>query len=155
MCPLGCNPPVNKKHIRNMIIEEIKKIKSGRRDLRNFGITIGVAAAVVGSLLFWRGREHYFYFLSCALLFFGLGIFFPLVLKPIQKIWMSLSVLMGWFMTRVILTIVFCLVVVPLGILIKILGKDLLNIKLDKSADSYWVNIESVCLDKQNYENQF
>lgn len=137
------------------MIEEIRNIKSGKRDLRNFGIVIGVAFAVIAGILFLYQKERYFYFLSCALLFFGLGIFFPLVLKPIQKLWMSLSVLMGWFMTRVILTIVFCLVVVPLGILIKILGKDLLNIKLDKSVNSYWVNIESVCLDKQSYENQF
>ncbi|MBU1122843.1 MAG: SxtJ family membrane protein [Candidatus Omnitrophota bacterium] len=138
-----------------MIIEEIKSIKSEKKDLRQFGIIVGVGMAVLGSLFWWRGKDSYFYFLgiSATLLFFGLTA--PKILKPFQKVWMSMAVLMGWVMTRVILTVFFYLVITPIGLLMRMFGKDVLNENMDKRAQSYWVPVEDENLDKSRYENQF
>ena len=138
-----------------MIIEEIKSIKSEKRDLRNFGITMAVALALLGLLLLWRGRGYYIYFLelSAAFLFFGLLI--PAVLLPVHKSWMSLAVVMGWVMTRIILIVVFYLVVTPIGLIIRLSGKDLLSVQFDKNASSYWIKRSSAPVEKSSYENQF
>ena len=138
-----------------MIIEEIRSIKSGKRELRQFGITIGVVLGFLGAWFLWRGKEGSNLLLVTAALFFALGCIFPLLLKPVQKLWMSLAVLLGWLMTRVIVTILFYLVVTPIGILARLCGKDFLNTKLDKSAGSYWIRRKQTTPDKQAYEKQF
>jgi len=138
-----------------MIVEEIKNIKSGKRELRQFGITIGVVLGLLGMWCVWRGKEGSYPLLISAIVFFSLGFIFPLLLKPVQKLWMSLAILMGWLMTRVIITILFYLVVTPIGILARVCGKDFLNTKIDRNANSYWSPREIAGPDKNNYENQF
>ena len=88
-----------------MLREELQNIKSGISELRKFGITIGILLGLVGGLLLWRGRLYYPYFfgIGITLLFFSVG--FPNLLKPIYKTWMTIATLMGWFMTRVILSL--------------------------------------------------
>ena len=57
-----------------MLLEEIKAIKSDKRDLRNFGITIGIASGILGGLLWWKGKDTYMVFtiISAVFIFFGL-----------------------------------------------------------------------------------
>ena len=138
-----------------MIIEEIKDIKSGRRELRKFGITVSIVLGLLGGLFFWRGRDYYFYFLilSAALLLLGLVV--PILLKPIHKMWMTLAVLLGYLMTRVILSVLFFVVVTPIGLLARSFGKDFLNLKYDPNVDSYWIEKKKRTSGRNIYENQF
>lgn len=77
------------------------------------------------------------------------------LLRPIQKIWMSLGFLIGWIVTRVILIILFYLVITPIGLLARMLGKHFLDTEFNRNTDSYWIAREPVGLDKRSYENQF
>ncbi len=138
-----------------MIIEEIKNIKSGKRELRQFGVTIGIILGLLGLWFLWREKDWYLYLLVVSIIFLFLGIVLPLLLKPIHKLWMSLAVLIGWIMTRVIITILFYLIVTPIGLLARLCGKDFLNTKFDKKVNSYWVPRKVVKCDKRKYENQF
>lgn len=138
-----------------MIIEEIKNIKSGKRELRQFGITIGIILGLLGVWFLWHGKEWYSLLFIVSGVFLFLGIVLPLLLKPIHKLWMSLAVLIGWIMTRVIITILFYLIVTPIGLLARLCGKDFLNTKLDRNVDSYWLPRKAVKCDKRKYENQF
>jgi len=138
-----------------MIIEEIKNIKSGKRELRQFGITIGLVLGLLGSWFLWRNKEGGSLLLIAATLFLSLGFILPRLLKPFQKLWMTLAVLLGWLMTRIILTILFYLVVTPIGLLAKVSGKDFLNRKFNSNASSYWIPRKAITPEKRNYENQF
>jgi len=138
-----------------MISEEIKNIKSGRSELRKFGITIGIVLGLLGGFFLWRGKTYYSTFFIISILFLFLGLVLPVLLKPIQKIWMVLAILMGWFMTRIILIILFYLIVTPIGLLARLFGKDFLNTKFNKNPDSYWISKKTITFDKRNYENQF
>lgn len=139
-----------------MLLEEIKAIKSEKKDLRNFGLTIGIALGLLGGLLWWRGKETYMVFaiLSFAFIFFGLIL--PAMLKPLQKVWMTLAVVLGWFMTRVILGVLFFLVFTTISLISRLLlRKQFLDLKIDKSLKSYWIRRESKPFDARNYERQF
>jgi hypothetical protein len=138
-----------------MILEEIKRIKSDRKDLRNFGITMGIALGVIGGLLLWRDKPSYFYCVIAAVAFLLSGFVFPAVLKPFQKVWMAISILMGWFMTRVILIVLFYGILTPIGLIGRLCGKDFLDIKLHKNTPSYWVPRDKQEYDKKSYEQQF
>ncbi len=138
-----------------MLIEEIKNIKSGKKELRQFGITIGIVLGLLGAWLLWRDRDGGYFSLIIATLFLALGLILPNLLKPLQKLWMTLAALLGWLMTRIILIILFYLVVTPIGLLAKICGKDFLNRKFSKTAQSYWIPRKAATSDKKIYENQF
>lgn len=138
-----------------MIVEEIRNIKSGRKELRKFGITFGIVLGLLGGLFFWRGKEHYSYFFILSVAFGLLGLIVPVVLKPVYKGWMTLAVLLGWLMTRVILIVLFYVVVTPIGILARSFGKDFLQLKFDRNTDSYWIPKGTLGSERGRYENQF
>ena len=93
--------------------------------------------------------------LIIATLFLSLGVILPTLLKPLHKLWMTLAVLLGWLMTRIILIILFYLVVTPIGLLARLSGKDFLNRTFNKDAHSYWIPRKTTPSDKKTYENQF
>jgi hypothetical protein len=138
-----------------MLIEEIKNIKSEKSDLRKFGVTVGIVVGALGGLLLWRGRESYIYFLIVSFILIVSGLLIPRLLLPIQKAWMTFAVIMGWFMTRVILSILFYLVFTPISLMARVLGKQFLELKIDKSRDSYWIYRKEKPFDKKDYERQF
>ena len=137
------------------MFEEIRNIKSGKRELRQFGITVGTVLSLLGGLFFLRQKDYYFYFLILSGTFISFGIVAPIALKSVQKIWMGLAILVGLFVTRIILIVLFYFVFTPTRILAKIFGKSFLDVKFDKIADSYWIPRESTKFDKKSYEKQF
>ena len=138
-----------------MVIEEIKNIKSGRRELQRFGITMSVVLGLIGGLFLWHEKGYFSCFFILSGAFFLFGIVVPILLKPIHKMWMTLAILMGWFMTRVILSVLFYLGVVAIGLLAKLFGKDFLDLKFDRNADSYWIPKGTAKFERSDYEKQF
>ena len=138
-----------------MLINEIKNIKSTKKELREFGLVVGTVFGILGALFWWRGKHIYPYllFISVFLVFFGLAL--PAVLKPIQKIWMGIALIIGYFMTRIILGVLFYLVITPLGIVCRVLNQDLFNLKIDKTKNSYWQYRDISEFNKERYEKQF
>ncbi|MBW2569610.1 MAG: hypothetical protein JRE47_09625 [Deltaproteobacteria bacterium] len=138
-----------------MIVEEIKNIKSGKSDLRKFGITMGVVLILLGGLFLWRDKDYYIYPFIIAAAFIILGLAVPGILKPVHKVWMTISIILGWIMTRVILSLLFYLVVTPTRCLARLSGKQFLDLKIDKNVSSYWISKEKQKLNKADYEKQF
>ena len=138
-----------------MILEEIKNIKETKEDLRKFGYTVGGVLIVIGGLLFWVGKASFIYFAVPGFLLILCGLIVPQLLKTLNKAWMTLAILMGWVMTRVILTIFFYIVITPVGLVARIARKDFLNLKIDKHQESYWIKRERRSLKPIDYERQF
>jgi Saxitoxin biosynthesis operon protein SxtJ len=138
-----------------MISEEIKNIKETKKDLRKFGITVGLALLVIAGILFWREKESFLYFGIVGLVLLLTGLVFPVILKPLNKAWMTLAILMGWVMTRVILTILYYLVLTPLRFLAMLFRKNFLDLTIDKSAKSYWEVRTKTQIKPADYERQF
>jgi hypothetical protein len=138
-----------------MFVEELKAIRNSRPDLRRFGYVVGTAFGVFGMLLLWRGRPLYPYFFGLAAGLILAAVLRPHALKPIHWIWMCLATVLGWTMTRVILTALFFVAVTPIGVLARALGKRFLNLKIDTSAKSYWVPRSGEVPGRETYERQY
>jgi len=78
-----------------------------------------------------------------------------LFFKTIYRAWMKVAHAISWVLTRVILTIVFYLVVAPIGLIGKVFGKDFLDRKFDRHEDTYWIPRPQEEFDKTACENQF
>ena len=119
-----------------------KQQQSETQRLRKFGIVMAVAFGVFGALFVWRTKSWGMPTLYVAGAFLVLGLVAPKVLGPIEKGWMALARVLQTVMTALILTLTFFLVMTPMGLLVRITGKDLLGMKGDPNIDSYWEPVE-------------
>ena len=137
------------------MLEEIKNIKSEKSDLRKFGITIGVILLIIAGFLFWKEKESFQILLTFGVALCILGIAIPFILKPIYWAWMIFATILGWIMTRVILSLIFYIIVTPIGLILRFFGKQFLELRWDKSKESYWNFRTNQHLQNKNYEKQF
>ncbi len=119
-----------------------RKQETDAQRLRKFGIVMAVAFAAIGSLLLWRARATGPYLLYVAAAFLVVGLVVPRVLAPIERLWMALARVLQVIVTTLILTLTFYVVMTPLGFLMRLSGKDLLGMRRDPDAESYWVPVE-------------
>ena len=138
-----------------MLIDEIKNIKESKSDLRKFGLTIGIALTLLGIVLMLFHKPSDLYFLSTGVLLIILAFVFPQILKLLNKIWMTFALIMGWIMTRVILSILFYLGLTIISLLAKLFGNKFLELKMDKSKETYWVKREIKKVTPIDLERQF
>ena len=137
------------------MIEEIKNIKSEKSDLRKFGIMVGTILLLIAGFFFWKEKESFQLFLSIGFVLFVAGIAIPFILKPIYWVWMVFATILGWFMTRVILSLLFYVVITPIGLILRSLDKQFLDLKQNHLRKSYW-NMRIVeNFDINNFEKQF
>ena len=74
-----------------------------------------------------------------AIIFFVLGILNSKFLTPLNKLWMKFGLLLGSIVAPFVMGIVYFMVVTPVGLIMRSLGKDLLRMKKNKSASTYWI----------------
>ena len=138
-----------------LLKDDIKKIPTGRKDLRNFGLLMACVLLLVGGWLWWKSAPSWPWVLGAAALTAVIGLAIPAVLKPFYRGWMILALIMGWVMTRVILTLVYYLVLTPIGFLGRVFGEQFLQLKKSGEEPSYWVRRTGRPHEKSDYERQF
>ncbi len=139
----------------DMLIEEIKKIKSAKSEWKKFGIMIGIILTGIGFYLIWKRNNYFEYVFPLAAVFFVLGWVIPSALKHLYRAWMALAVIMGFIMTKVIMMVIFFLIITPIGFAASLTGKKFLDMKIDKDARSYWIAKKITQREKSDYEKQF
>ena len=136
------------------LLDEIKQIKSDRKTLKEFGLTMGIVLGLISAFLWWKQR-HWMLMGGFSIFFFSFGFFLPNALLGIQKVWMSIALIMGFVMSRVILTIVFIVAVTPIGIISRLMGAKHLELAFRTQQASYWNQKPENTFDKKHYEHQF
>ena len=137
------------------MLNEIKSIKSEKNDFKKFGITIGVLLIIIAGFLFWKEKESFEILLVVGTIFSILGIVVPNILKPLFWIWMIFATILGWFMTRLILSLLFYLILTPIGMISRLFGKQFLELKFDKTDKTYWNYRHNDAFEKDKYEKQY
>lgn len=110
------------------------------RQLRSFGVIVGGIFAVLG---FWpalfRGTDIRLWSLVLAILLIVPALIYPRSLRLIYRVWMTFGDLLGWCNTRVILGVIFYGLFTPLGLVMRLRGRDALRRHIDSSTDTYRV----------------
>jgi hypothetical protein len=139
------------------VATELKKLKQDRAALRNFGLTMAAALALIGVAMHFVGhhprRAFWTWVVAAAFLFFGLVA--PRALKGIHRAWMALAFVLGWFVSRIILGVIFFGIITPIGVVMKLAGKDVLHEKIDRSAMTYWIPRDAAAEDPKRCEKPF
>ena len=119
---------------------ENHKIKMG--SARGFGLVFFCFFLIVAAWPLFSGETPRLWALAIAFIFVALALARPAVLAPLNKIWFKFGLLLGKIISPVVMSLVFFLTVLPTGIIMRLLGRDLLNRKMDRSAPTYWVKRE-------------
>jgi len=140
-------------------VRNIKSLKSDKKELRKFGIEIGVFLIIlyfVVLVLFKASKINVIY---VAIIFISLGCFLPIILKPFYKIWMPFAIMLGTIIgaivSPIVLLVLFYVALTPIGLIMKLFGKDLLDQKIDKNKASYWHARDAKPKEAKSYENQY
>jgi hypothetical protein len=139
-----------------VIAEEVRAVKGDPSQLRKFGLTMGIALAAFGGLFLWRGEQGvapWLFLIAAAFLI--LAALLPKALRPVQKVWMTLAIVLGWFMTRLLLTIIFFIGITPIALIAKLVRKRFLDLGFEPDRESYWEKREPHDRGMERYESQF
>jgi len=138
-----------------MLKEELKHIDNSDEAVKKTGLTVGVVLILVSLLLWYLDKTSFIYFSIIGGLFVILAIIAIPVLRPFHKLWMMLALAMGFVMSRVILTILYYLVLTPIGLLAKIVSKKFMPIGFDKNEKTSWEKRDLTDKNKIQHERQF
>jgi len=121
---------------------EINTVEVTKSDLRKFGFIMGGMFALIFGLLFpWitdKTLETWpiWPFIVTGI-FWVIAIIAPQILRPVNDIWIKIGNVLGFINSRIILAVMFFLLIFPIGLLLKVFGKDSMDRKLDKDASTY------------------
>tara|TARA_B110000971_G_scaffold5669_1_gene5644 strand:- start:801 stop:1184 length:384 start_codon:yes stop_codon:yes gene_type:complete len=117
----------------------MKTIQSSNR---SFGIVFFIVFLTIGLWPFLSSGELRIWSIVISFIFLILGLLNSKILTPLNKLWGKFGELLGKIIAPIVMAAVYFLVLTPVSLLTKILGKDLLKIKFSNKTNSYWIKRE-------------
>ena len=109
---------------------------------RSFGLVFFVVFLIIGLWPLLDGGQFKIWSLFFSLFFLVLGLMNSKLLTPLNLLWTKFGILLGNVFAPIVMSFIFFLVVTPIGLLMRIMGRDLLRTKYNKSGKSYWIKRE-------------
>ncbi len=113
--------------------------KLNKKELQNFGLLTGaIVAFLFGLLLPWsRGHSLPPIPWIIAVILWFLAFVTPMALKPVYQVWMRMGLVLGWVNTRFILGLVFYVLVMPMGVIMRLLNRDPMSRQFEVNCQTY------------------
>ena len=118
---------------------------------RSFGIVFFVVFLIIATYPLINGDELRLWSLIISIIFLLLGLVNSKILNPFNKLWFKFGIFLGKIISPLVMGIIFFLVVTPIGLLMRLLNKDLLNLRFNNNG-SYWIEKTEP---KSKMKNQF
>lgn len=122
---------------------------------RSFGFVFAVVFAIIAVWPLWHGQALRWWALAVAAAFALVAVVVPKLLALPNRMWLKLGLLLGKIVAPIALGILFYLVFMPIGVLMRLFGKDPLKLKREPDAASYWVKREPPGPPPTSMTNQF
>ena len=127
-----------------------KKIKISSN--RSFGLVFFIVFLIVALWPLKSGEDFRSWSLVLSIIFFILGVLNSKLLTPLNKLWFKFGILLGSIVSPIVMGIVYFIVVTPIGIFMRLLGKDLLKTSKAKQPSTYWIKRDK---QKSSMKKQF
>ena len=118
---------------------------------RSFGIVFFVVFLIIATYPLINGDELRLWSLIISIVFLFLGLVNSKILNPLNKLWFKFGIFLGKIISPLVMGIIFFLIVTPIGLLMRLLNKDLLNLRFNNNG-SYWIEKTEP---KSKMKNQF
>ncbi len=115
-----------------------------KRELKKFGMVMGtVIPLLFGILLPWMFKKTLLAWpWILGAIFWVSALFFPLLLRPVHIVWMRLSTVLGWLNSKVILGAVFFFLITPIGVIMRIFGRNFLKLGYEENVPTYRIRMD-------------
>lgn len=122
---------------------------------RSFGLVFFAVFLLIGLYPLLGGAPVRLWSLIIAGVFLFFAFFFSSVLKPLNILWFRFGMLLSKVVNPIVMFVIYALTIVPFGLGARVLGKDLLRIKLDSDQESYWIKRDPPGPEPESLKNQF
>jgi len=116
---------------------------------KSFGIVFFIVFLIISLYPMLKGQDLRLWFLIISFIFLILGMINSSILTPLNKIWFKFGILLGNIISPIVMAIIFFGVVLPTGIVMKILRKDLIGLKKN-NKNTYWIEKKSQMTSMKN-----
>ena len=106
---------------------------------RSFGLLFFIVFIVVGLWPVIKGEAANIYLILISLFFLIFGLINSKILSPFNKAWIKFGEILGLIIAPIIMALVYFIILTPISIIVRMLGKDLLGLKFLKKQDTYWI----------------
>lgn len=110
-----------------------------RSSEKSFGILFFIVFAIIGLYPLLSFNFVSVWALVIALIFLFLGLTKPSVLKPLNTGWIKLGEILGKIIAPIVMLLVFFIVITPIGLMLRLFGKDILGLKFSEKVKTYWI----------------
>tara|TARA_Y100000590_G_scaffold388318_1_gene462594 strand:+ start:594 stop:977 length:384 start_codon:yes stop_codon:yes gene_type:complete len=104
---------------------------------RNFGIVFSIVFIIIAIFPLLNQNDIRYWSLIISIIFLFLAIIKSEILTPLNKIWFKFGILLGKVISPIVMGVIFFFVITPIGVFMRLIGKDILNIKKNQNK-SYW-----------------
>jgi hypothetical protein len=118
---------------------------------KNFGIVFFIVFIIISFYPLVNSDDIRLWALIISIIFLVLGLLNAKILTPLNLLWTKLGFLLGKIISPIVMGIIFFLIITPIGLFMRLLGRDLLNLKFNKNL-SYWIEKKDP---KSKMKNQF
>ena len=118
---------------------------------KSFGIVFFILFLIISIHPLMNGENLRIWSLIISIIFLVLGLLNSKILTPLNKLWFKFGIFLGKIIAPIIMGVIFFLVVTPIGLIMRLLGKDVLNLKFS-DCKSYWIEQTGP---KSKMKNQF
>lgn len=137
-------------HERSKEQEEVR----GSSD-REFGLVFAGFFAILTGIGWWNDSSNTVTFAVIAALFLAVALIFPRVLAPLNRLWTRFGLLLYRVVNPIVMATIFYVIITPIGVAMRLAGKDLLRLKIDGDAASYWIPRDPPGPPPEGMKNQF
>ena len=106
---------------------------------KSFGLLFFVVFLIIGLWPLKNGESLNFYFIIASVIFLILGLLNSKLLSPLNKSWIKLGEILGIIIAPIVMALVYFVILTPVSLIVRMFGKDLLNLKFLKEKDTYWI----------------
>ena len=131
---------------------ENSSIDIDRGSERNFGLTFAAVFSLIGIYLTWSSGEVRWWPFVAAAICLVISFTAPTVLRLPNILWFKLGMLLGRIVAPIVMALVYVVTLVPMCLFVRLSGKGILDIKLDRNCETYWIKREDP---PQPMKNQF
>ncbi len=122
---------------------------------RSFGIVMTAALTLISLLNWWHGGHSWRWTCGIAFLFLAAAVIHPAALKPLNRLWLKFGLLLHKVVNPIVMALVFFGTVLPIGLVMRALGKDSLRLKWQPDAISYWIERRPPGPPSESMKDQF
>lgn len=126
-----------------------------KKEWRKFGLGVAAILSGIATIQLLKSNPLYVWFYAGSGFFLVASLLIPILLKPLFILFSYLGLVLGWFMTRLILIVLFFIIVTPIALISRLFGKKHLVLRPDSKLESYWMPAEKVEDRSKEFERQF